>query len=367
MSVDYLGRSVEVSIRIGLLIFLAVTCFVILRPFLTLTAWGIVLAIATYPVYRKLQNALNGRAGLAAALWALLLLLILIIPVALLAKTLLEGLHTLTTGLQTGTLHIPPAPPTLETWPIIGAPLKGAWNLASKSSAEVLRKFAPQIKAVIPGLLAASAAFGLTVLQFVLSILLAGVLLANARSCVAVVASLTNRLFGARGSELQQLAGATIRSVTNGILGVAFIQSVFASIGFLVAGIPGAGLWALIFLFAAVLQVGPLVLIPAVIYMFAIASTAKAVAFLVWCIVVGLMDNILKPLLLGRGVTVPTLVVFVGAMGGFIAMGIIGLFAGAIALSLSYRLFLTWLEEPDYRPGNSQLDEDGWSRRGRAA
>jgi len=182
--------------------------------------------------------------------------------------------------------------------------------------------------------------------QFVLSILVTGILLANASGCAAVSHSLANRLFGDQGPAFEELAGSTVRSVTNGILGVAVIQSIFAGLGFLVAGLPGAGLWTLIFLFCAVLQIGALVLIPAAIYMFAIASTTKAIIFLVWCIVVGLMDNVLKPLLLGRGAAVPAAVVFLGAIGGFLAMGIIGLFVGAIVLSVGYKLFLAWLEGP---------------------
>jgi predicted PurR-regulated permease PerM len=125
---------------------------------------------------------------------------------------------------------------------------------------------------------------------------------------------------------------------------VAFIQSVLAGLGFLVAGLPGAGLWAVTFLIAAVLQVGVLVLIPAVIYMFAISSTTKAVIFLVWCLVVAIVDNFLKPLLLGRGVAVPMVVVFLGAIGGFVALGLVGLFVGAIVLSVGYKLFLAWLD-----------------------
>jgi len=268
----------------------------------------------------------------------------LIIPVALLAKTLVEGVRTLTVRLQGGTLTIPPPPSSIESWPIIGRALKNAWGLASTSLTDVVRRFAPEIKAAIPALLSASAELGLTVLQFVLSILLAGVLLANSSSGAEVVRSLANRLFGDKGPELQELAGSTIRSVTNGILGVALIQSFFASIGLLLAGIPGAGLWALIFLVASVLQVGGLVLVPAVIYMFTIASMTKAVAFLIWCLVVGVMDNLLRPLLLGRGIAVPIAVIFVGVMGGFIAMGIIGLFVGAIVVSLSYKLCLAWLD-----------------------
>jgi predicted PurR-regulated permease PerM len=182
------------------------------------------------------------------------------------------------------------------------------------------------------------------VLQWVLSILVAGVLLANAAIGAKVAHALANRIFGDGGQEFEELARATIRSVTTGIIGVAFIQSFFAAVGFLVAGLPGAGLWGVIFLFAAVLQLGGLVLIPAVIYMFAIASTTKALVFLVWCLIVGLMDNALKPLLLGRGVAVPIVVVFVGTIGGFMTMGTIGLFVGAIVLSVGYKLFLAWLE-----------------------
>jgi predicted PurR-regulated permease PerM len=221
--------------------------------------------------------------------------------------------------------------------------LNNLWSLASRDLTAVVRSFAPQIKAVVPALLSASAGIGFTVLQFVLSIVVAGVLLANAQAAYEVTCSLANRIFGEKGPEVQQLIGATIRSVTTGILGVALIQSLLAGLGFLVAGLPGAGLWAVIFLFAAVLQVGVLVLIPAVLYVFAVSSVTKAVIFLVWCLIVALIDNVLKPLLLGRGVAVPIAVVFLGAIGGFVAIGIIGLFVGAIVLSVGYKLFLAWL------------------------
>jgi predicted PurR-regulated permease PerM len=171
-----------------------------------------------------------------------------------------------------------------------------------------------------------------------------GVLLANAQAAYKVTRSLANRLFGEKGPEFQELVGSTIRGVTFGIIGVAVIQSVFAALGFLVVRLPATGLWAVFFLIAAVLQLGGLVLIPAVIYVFATAATTNAVIFLIWCIIVGLMDNVLKPILLGRGVPVPIAVVFLGAIGGFMAMGIIGLFVGAIVLSVGYKLFLAWLE-----------------------
>jgi predicted PurR-regulated permease PerM len=337
------NRALEASIHIGLAILLTATCLLILLPFIPLIAWGIIIAVAAYPRFQKLQLRLGGRGGWSAVVFSVVLLALLIVPMVLLAGTLVDGVQTLAAHLKDGTLTVPPPPAGVETWPIIGAPLNRLWGSAARDLPQMIRSFAPQIKAVLPELLSASAGIGLTVLQFALSIVLAGYLLANAPAAYELTCALANRVFGEKGPEYQRLIGATIRSVTNGIVGVAFIQSVFAGLGFLVAQLPGAGLWAVIFLFAAVLQVGLLVLIPAVIYMFTIASTTKAVIFLVWCLIVGLMDNVLKPLLLGRGVPVPIAVVFLGAIGGFLAMGILGLFVGAVVLSVGYKLFLAWL------------------------
>jgi predicted PurR-regulated permease PerM len=342
---DYVTRALEISIHVGLLILLSAACLLILRPFIPLLLWGVIIAIAIYPSYRKLQVLWGGRSTVTAIFCTLFLLAFIIGPVVLLTGSFVQGIHTLVARLREGTPIIPPPPVSVENWVVIGRPLKDTWELASRNSAAALQTFAPQIRAVIPKLLFASAGIGLEVVQWILSIIVAGFLLANAATGTNTAHSLASRLFGDKGPEFEQLAGATIRSVTTGIIGVAFIQSVFAAVGFLVAGLPGAGLWAVTFLFAAVLQLGLLVLIPAVIYMFAIASTTKAILFLVWCIVVGLMDNGLKPLLLGRGVPVPMIVVFLGAIGGFIAMGTIGLFIGAIVLSVGYKLFLAWLQQ----------------------
>jgi predicted PurR-regulated permease PerM len=338
--------ALEASIHIGLAVLLTVACLLILRPFIPLLSWGIIIGVAAYPAFQKLQKALNGRGGLSATLFTLFLLALLVIPVVLLAGTLVGGIQTMVANFKEGTLVVPPPPANVESWPLIGAPLKSLWDRASNDLTQAVRSFAPQIKAFLPGVLSASAGVGFTVLQFALAIIFAGVLLANADSAYELVRALCKRIFGEKGPDFQQLMGSTIRSVTTGILGVALIQSVLAGIGFLVAGLPGAGLWAVVFLIAAVLQVGALVLVPAVIYMFAIASTTKAVIFLVWCVIVALLDNFLKPLLLGRGVAVPIAVVFLGAIGGFVALGLIGLFIGAVVLSIGYKLILAWLESP---------------------
>lgn len=343
---DYLDRAVEVSVRVGLIALLVALCFLILRPFVPAIAWGIVIAIAAYPTYEKVKRSLGQRGTLAAVLFTVILLSILIVPTALLAGTLVDGVESMAARVKQGTLIIPPPPPKVATWPIIGTPVNRLWSLASTDLSDLLRSFAPQIRTAVSGLLSASAGIAFTVLQFVLSILVSGLLLAKAEDATNATRSIASRLFGDNGPEFHKLIAATIRSVTVGILGVAFIQTVFAGIGFVVEGLPSAGLWAIVFLFAAVLQLGVLVLIPAVTYAFTITTTTKAVVFMIWCVFVALMDNVLKPILLGRGVEVPIAVVFLGAIGGFIAMGIIGLFVGAIVLSVGYKLFLAWLEKP---------------------
>ena len=352
---SYLSRAVEISIHIGLVALLVAACFLVLSPFIAMVAWGLTIAIAGYPAYHKLQKLLGGRGGWAAVLFTVLLLAVLIVPIVMLSQTLVDGSQAVASRLHNGTLTIPPPPPNIATWPIIGKPLSDLWGLASTNLSAALGRFAPQLKGAATLLLSAAAAVGLGVLQFFISIVVAGLLLANSSQGARTSRKLAIHLFGNRAEEFETLAGATVRSVTTGILGVALIQSLFAALGFLVVRLPGAGLWALMFLVAAVLQLGGPALIPFVIYVFATASTAKAVAFMIWCILVGLMDNVLKPLLLGRGLPVPILVVFLGAMGGFLAMGIIGLFVGPIILSVGYKLFLAWLDEAvEHAPGSAR-------------
>jgi predicted PurR-regulated permease PerM len=342
---SYLNRALEVSIHIGLVALLVAACFLVLSPFIATVAWGLTIAIAGYPAYRRLQKLLGGRGSLAAVVFTVLLLAVLVVPIVMLSQTLIDGSQAVAVRLQHGTVTIPPPPPNIATWPIIGNPLSDLWGLASTNLSAALGRFAPQLKGAATQLLSAAAAVGLGLLQIFISIVVAGLLLANSSQGMRASRKLAIHLFGSRAEEFETLAGATVRSVTMGILGVALIQSLFAALGFLVVRLPGAGLWALMFLIAAVLQVGGPALLPFVIYVFATASTAKAVVFLVWCILVGLMDNVLKPLLLGRGLPVPIVVVFLGAVGGFLAMGIIGLFVGPIVLSVGYKLFLAWLDE----------------------
>jgi predicted PurR-regulated permease PerM len=351
---DQINRALEAAIHIGLAFLLAAACYLILRPFIPMVTWGIIIAVAAYPGFRKLEKLLKGRGVAAAALLSAILLAIVIVPAVLLGSSLLSGIQAVSEQIKAGRAIIPPPPSEVQGWPLIGAPLNNLWSNASQNLSGVFQQFLPQLKSMVPGVLSASAGIGLTVIQLLISIVIAGGMLAKSEACYKATRALFTRLFGEQGMEFQKLVGTTIRSVTLGIVGVAVIQSALAAVGFVLEGLPGAGLWSVMFLIAAVLQVGVIVLIPAVIYAFATATTAKAVIFLIWCLVVGLSDNVLKPLLLGRGAAVPILVVFLGAIGGFAAMGIIGLFIGAIVLSVGYKLFLAWLGDS---PSRQLLEE----------
>ncbi|WP_373507591.1 AI-2E family transporter [Thiocapsa sp.] len=346
---EFVANALEATVRIGILLLLAAWCFSIVQPFVIPIVWGIIIAVAQYPGYLKLRVWLGGRGTTAATLLAVLDLLVLLVPAVMLSGTLLDGAQGLAKGLQEGTLAVPPPPESVQGWPLIGERLSAFWVQASQNLAGTAVKLAPQLKAAGGWLLSTAAGAGFGVLQFIIAIIIAGALLAHSDASVKFARAVAVRLAGEKGEEFAKLSEATVRSVTKGILGVALIQAILAGIGFMVMGIPAAGLWALLCLLLSTVQIGifPITL-PILIYVFATADTVPAVLFLLWSLIVGSLDNVLKPILLGRGVEVPMAVIFMGAIGGFITSGIIGLFVGAVILVLGYKLLLAWVyEQPE--------------------
>ncbi|MGD9043616.1 MAG: AI-2E family transporter [Desulfobacterales bacterium] len=342
----FTARALEATIQIGLVILLLYWCFKIGQPFLQIIVWGIIIAVAIHPVYGRLKSALGGRGRLAATLITLLALIILLVPAYMLSESLISTARDYSAQLDKGTLSVPPPSENVRSWPVIGEPLYKFWSLASNNLGDALSKITPQLKRFGIPLLSAAAGVGAGILKFVVSIIIAGVLLANDAGGGQAARAIATRLTAERGTEAVELAAATVRSVTLGILGVALIQTLLASLGFLVVGVPGAGLWALFVLILAVVQLPTiLVLGPIIVYVFSTSSTATAVVFAIWSLLVGMSDALLKPLLMGRGVDVPMLVIFIGAIGGFVTSGIIGLFVGAVILALGYKLFILWLND----------------------
>ena len=350
--------AVDTTLRVGILLAMLYWCFHIMSPFLYPIIWGAIIAVASFGSYQKLSSAIGDRPTLAAILVTIIFLAVMIVPIALLTESMATGVEALADEAQQGMLKIPPPPESVADWPLIGESLHAIWLKASVNIEAVLKQFAPQLKSLGSWLLSAAAGAGFGLLQFALSILVAGLLLANAGPSRRYTTAFATRLAGDKGVEFIEIAGKTVNGVTRGILGVAIIQGILAGLGFLVAGIPGAGLWAFVAMVLAVIQIGILpVTIPAIIYVFATAEPLTGILFLVWNIVISTADNILKPLLMGKGAAVPIPIIFIGALGGFMASGILGLFTGAIILSIGYTLYMAWIEEtPAMDVKNSQQD-----------
>jgi predicted PurR-regulated permease PerM len=331
----FLRRSVEAAIRIGLLLVLIGWCFQIVRPFIEPTVWAIIIAVATHPTYRRVERALGGRRRIAAALFTCGVLAILVVPTLMLTGTLIDGAQLVSDELRDGALAVPPPPESVGSWPLIGERLEQFWSTASRNLEAALQTIEPQLKAVGGWLLSKGAATGMGLLKFVASIVIAGFLHANASAARKATRAITVRLAGERGANLADLSTATVRSVARGILGVALLQALLAGMGMLAVGVPAAGLWSLLVLLIAVVQLPALLVLGPI---------------MIWSLLVAVCDSFLKPLFLGRGVEIPMLVIFLGAIGGFIFQGIVGLFIGAVVLALGYNLFNAWLAEADFVP-----------------
>jgi predicted PurR-regulated permease PerM len=342
----YIGPAIDIAIRVGVIALLIALCFTILKPFISPVMWGIILAITLYPACRRLSSLLGGRIKLASAIITAVMLLGIILPSIQMVDSLVGGTKYINERIQRGEIKVPPPPDNIDGWPLIGKSLKDQWLEASENLKVTLTRFQPQLKAMGLWLLKSAVGTAMGLLQFALSIIIAGIFMANAGGSGKVARDLFVRLAGERGANFADVSNKTVHNVVKGILGVAIIQSLLAGTGFFVAGVPAAGLWAFLCLFLAIIQIGIFpVVIPVIIYMFSSADTFTAGLLTGWLIIVSLLDNFLKPILMGRGAPVPLLVIFLGAIGGFISMGFIGLFVGAVILSIGFKLFRVWLED----------------------
>ncbi|MGB5716680.1 MAG: AI-2E family transporter [Gammaproteobacteria bacterium] len=348
-------RVLDAAIRIGLLVLLVLWCFNIVRPFIMPILWGAIMAVAIYPLYVKAHHKLGGREKLTAVLIDLVALAILIVPSVMLTGSLIDGTQSIAAEYDSGTLTIPPPSASVKDWPLVGEKLFNAWSLASTNLEAALVQFKPQAEAAGKWFLSAAAGAGAGVLMFVVSIIIAGVFLVYARSGSRALETVVGRVLGEKeGKAFVDLASATIRSVAQGVLGVALIQTILGGVGMLAIGVPYAGVWALLILLLAIVQLPPLLVLgPLIVYVFSVEPTMPAVIFMIWSLMVSVSDSFLKPLFLGRGMDIPMLVILLGAIGGMILSGIIGLFVGAVVLAVGYTLFVAWLN-----PQEADSEED---------
>jgi predicted PurR-regulated permease PerM len=343
---QFTATSAELMIRLGILGLFLYFAFFLVRPFISIAIWSVVLTVALYPVYDRMVDLLGGARRLAAALLTLLSLLIVIGPAAWLALGLVDSLRILSERLDLSTLALPPPRETVKSWPLIGDQIYQFWELASNNIEAALAKIAPHLKPIGSSLLTIAADAGTGAIKFFIAIIIAGFLYPPAPSLVDALRRFSRRLAGGRGEEFVQLAGATIRAVSRGVIGISALQAFLAGLGLVVAGIPAASLITSAVLILGIIQIGPsIVLIPLIIWSWMAMETTTALLFTAYMIPVSLLDNALRPLVMGRGLQTPTLVILIGVIGGTISYGITGLFLGPIILAVIWELLVAWIRE----------------------
>jgi predicted PurR-regulated permease PerM len=335
---------IQLLVRLGLLAALVFWTFTLIEPFVPILTWSIVLAVALDPVFKHLAKWLGGRPKLSAAIVTGVSLAIIIGPAAWLGLSAVEGLKDLAAQLTSGELAIPSPPARIKDWPLVGNYLYELWDQVSTNIRAVLREFAPYLKPVAAAMLGFAGNAGVGTLKFLLAVTLTGFLFPYGSQLVAAGRGFLTRIVPDQSEHFLELAGATIRAVSQGIIGVAILQALLAGVGFKLAGVPGAGLLAFAVLLLSILQIGgAIVMVPVIVWIWMDKDVTTAVLLTLFLGIVALLDNFLKPLVMGRGLTTPTLVIFVGVIGGTLAHGMLGLFIGPIILSVAWELTVAWI------------------------
>ncbi|MGK7908099.1 MAG: AI-2E family transporter [Synechococcus sp.] len=335
----------DTIVRFIILALLAIWCFILVRPFIALILWGAVIAVVLYPAFLWLSRRLGNRQTLSAILLTLLGIAIILGPVSFIVSAIVSSIHALAASISDSSLQIPPPPPAISKWPLFGGALSDIWQQASNNLLLALEEYRNQLQALTTKLLALAGSAGLGILQFLLSTVIAAGLMLNANAIGAGLRRFILRLDPDRGEEFIFLAVTTVRNVTRGVIGIALFQTFLISIGLMLAGIPLAGILIVLCLILSIVQIGPgLVVLPAIVYAWISMGAIEALLFTLWMVVATASDNVLKPLLMARGLPVPMLVIFIGVIGGTLAHGIIGLFVGPVILALGYELLGAWVD-----------------------
>jgi predicted PurR-regulated permease PerM len=324
-----------------------------LLPFLNGLMWATTLAIATWPVMLRIERAVGGRRPLAAAAMTLLILLVFILPFAFAINSLLDAANRSPAVMDDFLARgLAPPPDWMARVPIVGAKLAGKWSAVAAGGPDALRAFIePYGRDVAAWAIAATGGFGRFVVHILFTILLVAILYSQGETAARGVRAFARRLGGETGEQTLVLAGQAIRSVALGVVVTALVQSVLAGLGLYFCGIPHPGLLTALIFVLGIAQLGPIpVLATAVIWLYWSGSTYAATALLIWSVPVGLLDNVLRPILIRRGVQLPLLLIIAGVIGGLISFGVVGLFVGPVVLAATYTLAKEWVA-----PGQSAV------------
>ena len=333
----------DTTIRILILLGIIAWCVLIMFPFIHILLWSLILAIAFYPLHSRLSKRIGGRPKLASIIIVLSIMIIIILPAGLLIGSLVEEVKVLKVSYDNGTLTIPPPSENVKGWPVIGEKLFNFWLHATDNIKQLVFKHKDQLldfgSSAAKGILSATSGL----IQIILSLIIAGLLLVTEGAGEAV-RKFFRKAGDKRGDEFADLTIRTIGSVVKGVIGESLVLALLFGSVFFLAGIPYAGILTLLVFVLSVLQM-PLIIVsvPVAVYFFAVKEITPAILWTIALFLVSLSNNFLTPLMLGKGAPVPMPVIFIGVIGGFMLSGFIGLFTGAIVMSIGYTLLVGWI------------------------
>lgn len=339
---------------------LLLATLVVLRPFLVPLLWASLLVVATWPMFLRLQGLFAGRRWLAVAAMLLVLALVFVVPISLVLGVLVENAPAIAAWLKElpdRALHAPPD--WVRDLPLVGPSWAETWAAWAAEGREGLRvRLVPYADVLATWFVAQVGGIGLTFLHFLLTLVLSGFLYARGEALAADVRRFARRLFDDRGDRAAVLAGAAVRAVAFGVVVTALVQSACGGLGLLVAGVPAAGVLTGVMFVSSIAQVGAApVLALAAIWLFTQDQSGWGIAMVVWTVVVGSLDNVIRPVLIKKGVDLPLLLVFSGVIGGLVAWGPVGLFAGPVLLAVGHVLLGAWMAEGEPAAADSETRE----------
>ncbi|APG89154.1 hypothetical protein SAMCCGM7_pC1978 (plasmid) [Sinorhizobium americanum CCGM7] len=346
---DTVGRSsVETKIteiaRIGIIGLFAYWSLTLIAPFAIILVWAAILSVALYPAYSALSSMLGGRPRLAAGLITTVCLIIIVGPLAALAISFAEGVQALLAMLEDGSLQLPVPPESVRTWPLVGERIYAAWSMTAGNLETVLRQFEPSLLQAGSKVLGKIASLGVDLLGFVVSVLVAGFLFRSGERLAETAEGFASRMGGDRGIGFVRLAAATIRNVARGVIGVALLQAFLCALVLSLFNVPAPGAIAFVVLILCIVQIGPaLVLLPVLTWAWLEMDFGQAALLTLLLVPLFIIDNVMKPILVARGLSTPTLVILLGVLGGTLSYGLIGLFLGPIILSVFHDLVMVWM------------------------
>ncbi|AHG46696.1 membrane protein [Rhizobium leguminosarum bv. trifolii CB782] len=344
---DIMQTSIETRVsdlvRLGIIALFAYWSFRLVAPFALIVIWSAILAIAMFPLHAMLARVLGNRPIISSTIIVIACLLLVIAPLSLVAVNFADAAQDLITRLRTDSFALPTAPQGIREWPVVGERVYGAWNQIASNLAASITKFQAPLREIAGVVVTKLASIGAGLLGFIVSVVLSGFLMATGERLSSIVAALANRVAGDRGVGFAKLAATTVRNVSRGVIGVAFLQTLLCGLCFVIFGLPARGALTFAVFILCVMQIGPgLVLIPAVIWAWFSWPVSTSLAFTLIATPITLLDNVLKPLLMARGLTTPMPVILIGVIGGTLSYGLLGLFLGPIVLSVFYELLRTW-------------------------